>query len=71
MFLTVCVRTGPGSYAPSAQPFAPTGAVPRAARDKHAEKLAQGYAVALEEWCFRAPYQWFNFFEFWRDEVEK
>jgi predicted LPLAT superfamily acyltransferase len=69
MLLTVCVRTGPRHYAASALPFAPAGAVPRGIRDKHAEELAHRYAAALEEWCFRAPYQWFNFFEFWPDEV--
>ena len=25
--------------------------------------------VALEESCVRTPYQWFNFFEFWRNEA--
>jgi predicted LPLAT superfamily acyltransferase len=70
LLLTVCVRTGPGRYAASAQPFAPAGVVPRRDRAKHAEELARLYAAALEEWCVRAPYQWFNFFEFWRDEAE-
>jgi len=69
IFLTVCVRTGPGRYAAAAQPFAPAGVVSRANRAKHAEELAQRYAIALEEWCLRAPYQWFNFFEFWRDDA--
>jgi predicted LPLAT superfamily acyltransferase len=70
LLLTVCVRTGPGRYAASAQPFAPAGAIPRRDRTKHAEELARRYAAALEESCVSAPYQWFNFFEFWRDEVK-
>ena len=70
LLLTVCVRTGPGRYAASAQPFAPAGVLPRRDRAKHAEELARRYAAALEEWCVRAPYQWFNFFEFWSDEAE-
>ncbi len=70
LLLTVCVRTGPGRYAASAQPFAPAGTVPRRDRAKHAEELALRYAAALEEWCVRAPYQWFNFFDFWRDEAQ-
>jgi predicted LPLAT superfamily acyltransferase len=68
LFLTTCIRTGPGHYAVSTQPFAPAGAVPRRNRAKSAEDLARRYAAALEEWCLRAPYQWFNFFDFWNDE---
>jgi len=69
ILLTVCVRTGPGRYLATAQPFAPAGVVSRRDRAKHAQELAQRYAAALEEWCLRAPYAWFNFFEFWRDDA--
>jgi predicted LPLAT superfamily acyltransferase len=68
LLLSVCVRTGPAHYAASIQPFAPAGAVPRRDRRKWAEELTRRYAAALEEWCLRTPYQWFNFFEFWSDE---
>ena len=68
ILLTTCIRTGPGRYLAAAQPFAPAGVVPRRDRAKRAEELVQRYATALEEWCYRAPYQWFNFFEFWRDD---
>jgi predicted LPLAT superfamily acyltransferase len=70
LFLTACVRTGPGRYAASTQPFAPAGVVPRGERTRRAEDFARRYAASLEEWCVRAPYQWFNFFEFWHDESE-
>lgn len=69
VFLIACVRTGPGRYAASAQPFVPAGAVSRCDRAKHAEELAQRYASALEEWCLSSPYQWFNFFDFWPDDA--
>jgi predicted LPLAT superfamily acyltransferase len=68
LFLTACIRTGPGHYSALIQPFAPAGVVPRRDRTRRAEDLARRYAAALEEWCVRTPYQWFNFFEFWRDE---
>jgi len=68
MILTGCVRTGPARYRASALPFAPAGAVPRSDRRKCAEELAQRYAHALEQSCLRAPYQWFNFFEFWPED---
>ena len=70
MLYSSCVRTGPGRYTATAQLFAPAGVVPRAERDKHAEQLAQKYAAVLEEGCTQAPYQWFNFFDFWRDGAE-
>jgi len=65
MILTGCFRTGAGRYQAVAIPFASAGIVPRSDRRKHAEELAQRYAHELEQWCVRAPYQWFNFFEFW------
>jgi predicted LPLAT superfamily acyltransferase len=68
MILTGCVRTGPARYRASAMPFAPAGVVPRSDRRKCAEELAQRYAHALEQSCLRAPYQWFNFFDFWPED---
>ena len=67
MLYTSCVRTGPGRYTATTQTFAPPGVVPRSERAKHAEQLVQKYAAALEDGCVEEPYQWFNFFEFWRD----
>jgi predicted LPLAT superfamily acyltransferase len=70
MLLSTCVRTGPGSYAATTTSFAPGGHVPRRERAKYAETLAERYAALLERECLRTPYQWFNFFGFWRDEVD-
>jgi predicted LPLAT superfamily acyltransferase len=71
MLLSTCVRTGHGRYAASTELLAPAGVVPRGERAKYAEDLVHRYAAALERECLRTPYQWFNFFEFWRDEVER
>jgi predicted LPLAT superfamily acyltransferase len=68
MILTGCFRTGAGRYRAVAIPFAPAGVVPRRDRRKYAEELAQRYAHELEQWCMRAPYQWFNFFDFWPED---
>ena len=70
MLLSTCVRTGHARYAASTESFATAVVVPRSERVKYAEELARRYAAALERQCLRTPYQWFNFFEFWRDEVE-
>jgi predicted LPLAT superfamily acyltransferase len=66
MLLTTCVRTGPASYVARTRAFAPAGVVPRSERAKHAEQLAQNFASVLEQGCVETPYQWFNFFPFWR-----
>jgi predicted LPLAT superfamily acyltransferase len=70
MLHTSCVRTGPARYRATTQVFAPPGVVPRGEREKHAEQLVQKYASVLEDGCVEAPYQWFNFYEFWRDGGE-
>jgi predicted LPLAT superfamily acyltransferase len=68
IILTGCFRTGAGRYRAVAIPFAAAGVVPRSDRRKYAEELAQRYAHELEQWCMRAPYQWFNFFDFWPED---
>lgn len=32
-----------------------------------ADDLARRYAATLERWCREAPYNWFNFYDFWRN----
>ncbi len=70
MLLSTCVRTGHARYAASTELFAPAVPVPRCDRAKYAEALVHRYAAALERECLRAPYQWFNFFDFWRAESD-
>lgn len=40
--------------------------VPRAQRQAAVEWAVARYAVLLEKYCRQAPYNWFNFFDFWR-----
>ena len=37
----------------------------RKARKAYAERIAEEYALNLENMCRRYPYQWYNFFDFW------
>jgi predicted LPLAT superfamily acyltransferase len=39
----------------------------RAARNAAIEDAVRRYAARLEEHCRRAPYNWFNFFDFWAE----
>jgi predicted LPLAT superfamily acyltransferase len=32
------------------------------------DALAADYARRLERYCIMAPYQWFNFYDYWSDE---
>lgn len=47
------------------EPFAERIALPRRERAEHLAAWAQRYAARLEHYCRKAPYQWFNFFDFW------
>ncbi len=42
----------------------------RKERQKDIEKYAQRFATELEKQCAKAPFQWFNFYDFWlADEI--
>lgn len=40
--------------------------VDRAQRDRAIEELLRHYARRLEHYCRQAPYNWFNFYDFWK-----
>lgn len=40
--------------------------LPRQERDASLQALAAQYAERLERFCLAAPFQWFNFYDFWR-----
>ncbi len=39
--------------------------LPRKRREEVFSALTQEYAARLEQHCLRAPFQWFNFYDFW------
>ncbi len=41
--------------------------LPRHEREKRVGELLAAYAGRLEHHCVRAPYQWFNFYDYWAD----
>jgi predicted LPLAT superfamily acyltransferase len=47
------------------EPFAERIELPRGARDAALQALCERYAQWLEARCREAPYNWFNFFDFW------
>ncbi len=47
------------------EPFAERIELPRRERAAHVAAHARRYAERLEYYCRKAPFQWFNFFDFW------
>ncbi len=52
------------------EPFADFSAVERGNRDAAIAAAQEAYAARLTHYCRRAPYNWFNFFDFWRGAQE-
>lgn len=56
----------PRRYELYCEPFAEQVVLPRGDRERALAEYAQRYADALERYVRKAPYNWFNFFDFWR-----
>lgn len=56
----------PRRYDLYCEPFAERVALPRGRREQALAEHAQRYASAVERYVRLAPYNWFNFFDFWR-----
>ena len=64
VYLFFCLKEQ-GGYRLYFEPFAERIELPRRERTQHLAAWAQRYAARLEHYCRKAPYQWFNFFDFW------
>jgi predicted LPLAT superfamily acyltransferase len=49
-------------------PLADFSATPRSGRDAAIHDAMQRYGDCLTQFCKLAPYNWFNFFDFWQDK---
>jgi predicted LPLAT superfamily acyltransferase len=68
IFLIVGLRRGHTAYEVYAERLADqVPAAPRLRAQRLPELVAR-YAERLEAFCLRAPYQWFNFYDFWGDD---
>jgi predicted LPLAT superfamily acyltransferase/glycosyltransferase involved in cell wall biosynthesis len=68
VYLFFCLKERDGGrdgYQLYFEPFAERIELPRRERAQHLAAWAQRYAARLEHYCRKAPYQWFNFFDFW------
>lgn len=65
VYLTVGLFHEPNRYDLHCEPFADPVELPRARREAALAEYASRYANRLEHYCRLAPYNWFNFFDFW------
>jgi predicted LPLAT superfamily acyltransferase len=56
---------GDGRYDAFAEPFADNVVVEG---PEDLDALVADYARRLERFCLMAPYQWFNFYDYWSDD---
>jgi predicted LPLAT superfamily acyltransferase len=67
---TVALRRGPRQYDVYIESISKGGRVSRARRNDAIQQNIEAYAELLEQYCLKAPFQWFNFYDFWaKDEV--
>jgi len=67
VFLMLALRIRTGRYTVHTEKLADRVRLPQNAREKGASELLTTYAARLENYCLEAPYQWFNFFDYWGD----
>ena len=66
MALLFGVYRGGNRYDIHVERFAEPGELRDGARAAAVDRLARRYAGRLEHYCRLAPYNWFNFYDFWR-----
>jgi predicted LPLAT superfamily acyltransferase len=67
VYLTFGLYHEPNRYDLYCEPFADPVELPRRRRAEAIAEYADAYAKRLEHYCRIAPYNWFNFFDFWAD----
>jgi len=66
MLFMVALRTGDGRYDAFAERVADKAVVDG---PEDLDALVGDYARRLERYCLMAPYQWFNFYDYWADDA--
>ena len=68
VFMTVGLRTGWRRYHIILEPLAERVVLPRASRNQSLHAYMESYVRRLERLCCQFPYQWFNFYDFWKQD---
>ncbi len=67
VLLVLALRRGAQRYQVFTELLAEKVQLPRGGREEAVRELLTSYAARLEHHCQRAPYEWFNFFDYWGD----
>ncbi len=67
VLLMIGLRVDHATYEVFVEVLAEQVVLPATDRAGALDALARHYVARLEHYCLRAPYQWFNFYEFWDD----
>lgn len=67
LFFMVALRAGDARYRVFAEVLSACVELPYGEREKRACELAEAYAARLEHYCALAPYEWFNFYDYWQE----
>ena len=65
VLLMTGLRIASGAYEIHVERLADRIELPRERRGEALDEFCQAYADRLASYCIRAPYQWFNFYDFW------
>lgn len=65
VLLMIGLRRNSTMYEIFTESFAEQVRLSEPGRAEHLRELVEAYARRLEAYCVRAPYQWFNFYDFW------
>ena len=69
LLLMIGLRMDHRRYEVFVETLAEEVVLPSGDRAAALDALARRYASRLEHYCLRAPYQWFNFYEFWDESA--
>jgi predicted LPLAT superfamily acyltransferase len=68
VLFVVALRRGPQRYQVFTEQLAERIELPRAGRYAALGELLTTYAARLEHHCLQAPYEWFNFYDYWGED---
>ena len=71
VFHVTCIRKGGMQYTVHMDKFADCLKLPRGQRLEALNNYIAQFARQLEQRCLLAPYQWFNFYDFWADSPKE
>ena len=69
LFFMVALRADASTYRVFAEVLSEGAKPGRGEREKHVEELAAAYARRLEHYCLEEPLQWFNYYDYWREDT--